>query len=206
MVRLQDLQPLQPSTHHPPLPSQELPATRAAGLQPLLHSLLTLEQLSLNGHRDSLNTWTVLDFIPNLTAGHRPGTPQSLGTTAPLKTCWQKASLSQELVKEAAAELSAAGTPGERGRWSQRGLPLLLGLRPDPLFMSCRRTSAQEKQLVLWGSQEAGPRTLRVCLRKPERLPMRPGRGQRGGGGCSATQPSRLPGNPLPWMAGPALP
>lgn len=84
VVRLQDLQPLQPSTHHPPLPSQELPATRAAGLQPSAqppHSGAAQQM----GTRDSLNTWTVLDFIPNLTAGHRPGTPQSLGTTAPLR-------------------------------------------------------------------------------------------------------------------------
>lgn len=57
--------------------------TGAAGLQPSAqppHSGAAQQM----GTRDSLNTWTVLDFGPNLTAGHRPDAPQSLGITAPL--------------------------------------------------------------------------------------------------------------------------
>ena len=88
------------------------------------------------GTRDSLNTCDSLRSRPESNCWPLSRCTSESGNHCPTaKTCWARASLSQEPVRKDVTEPSATITPGKEGGGTRGGvsLPLLLGSHSDPV-------------------------------------------------------------------------
>ena len=141
-----------------PLPSWELPATLGLLGSSPLHNLPTLEQLSKWAPETLSTPVAVSDLGPSLTAGHCPGAPRSLGTTAPLTNLLGRSQPEPGSGQKRCNRTSSNNHPWGRGSVEpEAGLPSAAWLASRP---SVHTIHTQEKQLVPRGSQKRqGPQS-----------------------------------------------